>query len=176
MTVFGIDLSLTSTGLASFDGETWDVATVRTKPVDQSPGAFIDRVHHIAAEVINWCDPREGDVICIEGPSLHAKSNQLDRMFGAWWMVYAALTAHHGDVWVIPPTVVKQLATGKGNASKDQVLLATTQRIPGAPITGNDTADATWLAVAGTHIQGDGIPLPQQHLTGLLKLITKGNP
>lgn len=175
MTVFGIDLSLTSTGVASFDGETWDVATIRTKPGDGSPADFLTRVEHIASSLINWCDPRGGDLICIEGPALHAKSSQLDRIFGAWWLVYAALTAHHDQVWVIPPTVVKQVATGRGNASKDQVLLAATQRLT-APITGNDTADAAWLTVTATHIQGNGIPLPQTHLTGLTKLITKGNP
>ena len=34
MTVFGVDLSLRSTGLASFDGDTWDTATIKTTPED----------------------------------------------------------------------------------------------------------------------------------------------
>jgi Holliday junction resolvasome RuvABC endonuclease subunit len=176
MTVFGIDLSLTATGVASFDGTLWDTATIRSAPSDKSPGAFLDRVNDIAARIISWCDPIEGDTVTIEGPALHAKSGQLDRIFGSWWIVYQALREHHAEPFVIPPAVVKQLATGKGNAGKDEVLLATTRRLD-APVLNNNEADAAWLAVAATHIDGSGsFPLPQSHLTGLHKLLTTKGP
>lgn len=171
MTAYGLDFSLTSTGLASFDGDTWDTATIRTTPVDSSPGSFLSRVDHIAAKAVSWMDPHEGDVICIEGPALHAKSSQLDRMFGAWWLLMKAITDHAGEPWIIPPAVVKQIATGKGNAGKDEVLIAMLRRFPSAPISGNDTADACALAVAATHIGGVGIPMPKPNLAGLTKML-----
>jgi len=174
MSVFGLDLSLTSTGLASFDGDTWDTATIKSSPGDSSPGFFLDRVDDIAARVVSWMDPRNDDVIAIEGPSLHARSSRLDRMFGAWWIVVKAITEHHSEPVIIPPAVVKQIATGKGNASKDEVLAAMIRRFPDAPISGNDQADACALAVAASHIAGCPIPVPKQHLTGRMKTVRRG--
>lgn len=171
MTFFGVDFSLTGTGVASFDGETWDAATIKTTAPDKTAGAFIDRVDKIAASIVSWCDPRDGDTLCMEGPALHAKSSQLDRMFGGWWLVYKALREHGVEPWVIPPTVVKQLATGTGNAGKDEVLIATVRRLD-VEIANNNEADAAWLAVAADHITGGGhFPLPIAHLSGLTRLL-----
>lgn len=170
---YGIDLSMTGTGLASFDmGGEWDVATVSVPAEDRSPGAFIDRAETIAAKIIAWCDPHEGDVIAMEGPALQAKSSQLDRMFALWWFTYRALRDHHAEPHIIPPSVVKQLATGKGNANKDSVLIDTVKRVPRANVTNNNEADAVWLAVAAGHFDGAAIlSLPVAHLTGLAKLM-----
>lgn len=171
MTAYGIDLSMSATGVAMWDGESWNTATIKTKPADSSHGAFLDRADEIAAKVIAWCDPHDGDILCIEGPALQAKSSQLDRIFGLWWHVYAALRAHHAEPFVVPPTVVKQLATGKGNAGKDEVLIQSVRRLD-ADIANNNEADAAWLAVAGAHIaELNPTPLPQAHLKGLLLLI-----
>lgn len=172
MSYFGIDLSMTGTGLASFDGSEWDLATVSVPAVDSSPGAFIDRAEAIAAKIIAWCDPHDGDVLAMEGPALQAKSSQLDRMFALWWFTYRALRDHHAEPHVIPPSVVKQLATGKGNANKDTVLIDTVKRVPQANVSNNNEADAVWLAVAAGHFDGTAVmSLPVSHLTGLAKIM-----
>jgi len=180
MTAFGIDLSLRSTGIASFDGETWDTATIKSKPEDQSPGSFLARVDDIAARIIGWCDPHQGDVIVMEGLAFNAKGSRVDRLHYAWWAVFRAITEHHGEPYVIPPQVVKQIATGKGNASKEQVVIAMVPRLPDGLITGNDTADACALAIAAAHLGGaTPIPLPKTHLTGLTRMLgghMKGMP
>lgn len=175
MTAFiGVDFSLTSTGIACFADGVWDACTVKTNPDDGTPSGFLRRMDSITSQVLNWADPREGDVIAIEAPAFGAKGAALDRMFGGWWMTVAAITAHHEEPWVFTSTSLKKLATGKGHAGKDEVLLAASRRIPEAPITGNDTADAAWLAVAASIIAGQPIiGVPVSHMTGLTR-ISKG--
>lgn len=173
MTAFyGIDWSLTNTGVTAFvDGE-WDRMTVKTGPDDGTPTGFLNRVHRIAGEIINWCDPREGDIWCIEGPSLHAKGAAVDRMFAGWWLVMDDLTNHHAEPWVIAPSTLKKLATGKGNAGKDEVLLSTAKRLPEADVTNEHEADAAWLTVAASLIHGQPIlELPANHTTGLKRIL-----
>lgn len=172
----GVDWSLTGTGVAAWvDGE-WDRCTIRTKPDDGTPTGFLERVGHIAAQIIAWADPREGDVWAIEGPSLGAKGAAVDRMFGGWWLTVDALTAHHAEPWVFAPTSVKKLATGRGNAGKDEVVIATTKRLPEADATNNNECDAVWLAVAASHLAGKPIiDLPNNHTTGITRTL-KGKP
>ncbi len=172
MTHFGIDFSLGSTGLASFDGETWDTATVKTKPLGTAHGDFIDRMDEIAGRVISWIDPRDGDVIALEGPALAAKSRALDRMFGGWWSLYRALREHGAEPFVVTTGTLKKLATGSGTADKDKMLLAAARRLPDAPVNNNDEADAAWLTVAAARIDGvEIVKLPKLHTDGLDDLI-----
>ncbi len=170
----GIDWSMTACGVATYvDGE-WDRMTVRTKPDDGTPSGFLRRVHHIASKIIEWADPAEGDVWAIEGPSLGAKGAAVDRMFGGFWITVDDLTQHHAEPWVFAPTSIKKLATGKGNAGKDEVVIQTTKRLPEADASNNNEADAVWLAIAASLLHGEPIiELPTAHTTGL-KRILKG--
>lgn len=169
---YGVDLSLTSTGVAAYvDGE-WDAVTIKSKTDDGTPSGFLHRVHTITSQIINWADPAEGDVIAIEAPAYGARGAALDRVFASWWMVMDGLTNHHGEPWVVTSTSLKKLATGRGNCGKDEVLLAGVKRLPDAPITGNDTADAAWLVVAASIIAGEPIvDLPAAHKTGLTRIM-----
>lgn len=169
----GIDLALTNTGIVAWSPDDgWDRATVRSSPDDGTPSGFLTRVHRIAGEVINWADPDDDTVWAIEGPSLHAKGSAVDRMFGAWWLAMDAFTSHHGEPHVYAPTSLKKLATGRGNASKGEVILATAKRLPDADITNEHEADAAWLAVAASIITGQPIiDLPTTHTTGLKRIM-----
>jgi Holliday junction resolvasome RuvABC endonuclease subunit len=129
-------------------------------------------VHHIASKVVEWADPHEDDVWAIEGPSLGAKGAAVDRMFGGWWITVGDLTAHHEEPWVFAPSSIKKLATGKGNASKGEVILATAKRLPEADVTNEHEADAAWIAVAASIIAGRPIiQLPNNHTTGLTRTL-----
>lgn len=166
----GIDWSMTGTGVAAYvDGE-WDRCTIKTKPDDGTLSSFLDRVEYIAAKVIEWADPREGDTWAIEGPSFGAKGAAVDRMFGGWWLTVRSLTEHHEEPWVFAPSSVKKLATGKGNAGKDEVVIATTKRLPDADARNNNEADAVWLTIAASIIAGRPIiELPAPHTAGLTR-------
>jgi len=63
------------------------------------------------------------------------------------------------------PPEVQEHATGKGNAQKDEVLLATERRIPQAQVRNNDEADAVWIAVGASILAGSPvIDLPAAHM------------
>lgn len=173
MTVFGVDLSLRSTGLASFDGETWDTATIKSTPADDSLGSFISRVDDIAARILNWCDPQQNDLFCIEGIAFSRSGSRVDHLHYAWWSIVRALVEHHGEPIVCTPTALKKLALGKGVGGKDEIILATARLIPESPVHNSDEADATWLAVAASIIDGrPAVKLPADRLTHLRKAIS----
>ena len=72
----------------------------------------------------------------------------------------------------VPPSCRAKYATGKGNAGKDEVLLAVARRYPHAPVGGNDEADALVLAAMGARLLGEPVEdsLPKAHLDALAKL------
>ncbi|MEW1990751.1 hypothetical protein [Microbacterium sp. NPDC078849] len=168
----GIDWSLTGCGVAAYiDGE-WDRCTIATKPDDGTPEGYLDRVEGIAAKIAAWADPAEGDVWAIEGPSLGAKGSSVDRMFGGWWLTMNALREHHQAPWVFAPSSLKKLATGRGNAAKDEVLLATAKRLPEADVRNNNEADAAWAAIGASILRGQPIiELPAAHTKGLTRTL-----
>ena len=71
----------------------------------------------------------------------------------------------------MPPSCRAKLATGKGNASKDAVLVAAVRRLA---YDGHlhDEADALWLLQAALHHYGlpGAVDLPKGHLQALDKL------
>ena len=77
----------------------------------------------------------------------------------------------------VPPSCRAKYATGKGNAGKDEVLLAASRRYPHAPIVGNDDADAVVLAAIGARLLGEPVEdsLPKTHLDALAKLTLPGH-
>ena len=84
----------------------------------------------------------------------------------------SSLAASGVEVLPVPPAVRAKYATGKGNAGKDEVLLAASRRYPHAPIVGNDDADAVVLAAIGARMLGEPIEdsLPKTHLDALARL------
>jgi hypothetical protein len=72
-------------------------------------------------------------------------------------------------------TLLKLYAAGRGNAPKDEVLLAAERRLSGyvaSRITGNDEADALWLAAMVRDQYGAPLtPMPQAHRAALTKIV-----
>lgn len=172
--VCGIDLSLTSTGLADNQGR---VARIRTKPA----GDFLpDQVMRLRAirEGIYACIRTDGvpDLVAIEGPAMHAKGSAVHQTFGLWWVVVDSLVGNLLPVLVVPPTTRAMYATGRGNAGKDEVLAAAIRRYPAWDITGNDVGDAVVLCALGSRLLGHPIEesMPQAHLRALAKLELPG--
>ncbi|WP_369778869.1 hypothetical protein [Streptomyces sp. R33] len=115
--VVGLDLSLTSTGIA---GNGW-TANVRTK----TRGDARLRILQIAiADYI-----KQADLVVMEGPSYgHAHLAGHEDLAGLRVLVRQYCYRHHIPYAVMPPSSLKVYATGNGRASKDGVRAAITDR------------------------------------------------
>lgn len=90
----------------------------------------------------------------LEGPSYGSAGQATHDIAGNWWLLYQRLEARGDVVKIIPPSCVKQYATGKGNAAKDAVMAAAIKNYPAVDITNNNTADATILLALGLRMAG----------------------
>jgi len=172
--IIGVDFSLTATGVAVIDGDNaTTTSTVKTRRDDGTIDGFAQRCASITRGIIEVSDIQASDIVLIEGPALHAKSSALDRMFGGWWLVACALQlCVERPVVVIMPTQRAKYATGKGNASKDAVLLAVAKRYAEVDVADNNEADALLMAAIGARLLGRPVEdaLPQANLDALAKV------
>lgn len=134
--VLGIDPSLTATAVA-LDG----VAEVLTTPRrgSQRLAEIRDRILTRSLGV---------DLVVIEAPSFGSANRSAKELGGLWWVIRLALHEDEADVIEVPPATLKKYATGKGNASKSEMLAAAIRRLdyPGAD---DNEADALWLEQIG---------------------------
>jgi crossover junction endodeoxyribonuclease RuvC len=175
MKVVGLDLSLTSTGVAvaTPDGAITDRIT--TKPV---PNATLtdraDRLQGIARGIVSGYTSG-ADLVLIEGPSYGSTTPHQHDRAGLWWLVVARLMSTLVPVVEVPPSTRMRYATGRGNASKDDVLSAVIRRYPHIDVNGNDEADSLILAAMGARHLGHplergtapGNILPKTHLAAM---------
>lgn len=171
-TVVGLDLSLTATGIATLRGHTAPkVQTLRSKGAkDASLDERTMRLHNLARDII--IAACIADVVVIEQPAYNQTGGSHHDRSGLWWLVVDGLAFEELKVVEVTPQAVKKYATGKGNASKDQVAIATTKRYPNVDVTNNNEADAFVLAAIGARLAGHPIEasLPQAHLDALTKV------
>jgi len=182
--VVAFDLSLTSTGVADSNG------TRRITPKTKGP----ERLAEIRDEVLEATHPdRPGEAVCstcwqrrslvhlgdhpdlvvIEGYS-YGSPNQAHPVGEMGGVVRLALWEAGLPFEVVTPSTIKQYATGKGNASKDDVLLAAVRRL-GYEGKSKDEADALWLYALTMHALGAPIAtVPAAHLKAL-KALTWAN-
>jgi hypothetical protein len=192
MRVAGLDLSLTSTGLAinetdSDAGDHGGAARIRTARAAQCTDLVADDLRRIRtiAVAIGEAGTWGSNLVVVEGPSYgQARQTGEHTRAGLWWRVVDEADYHGVPLLVVPPATLKTYATGKGNSSKDAVLAAVVKRYPGWEVTGNDVADAVILCAIGSRLLGHPLEssLPQSHLRALDKLTlpdpgaTKGQP
>ena len=171
MNVIGIDLSLTSTGIAAVVDETIVSETIVSKPNKADPTGAVRR-NNIVRELSTWITA-EPNLIVIEGPvqrsyaviglsMLHGCVLELLR---AWCLLDRTL--------IVPPNTLKKYATGKGIAPKSEMVGHLIRRLGDAVegVPSNDEADAIWLAALGAHLLGTPlVDLPKTHTDHLEKL------
>ena len=172
MRVAGIDLSLTSTGIAVAD--TGRVTLHRVCTSGKATASLSERwlrLDDIATQVEDTVG-RRVDLVVVEGPSLgQARQGGTHDRAGLWWLVMDRLHEAGLRVVEVPPSVRAKYATGAGNAGKDAVLAAVCRRYPTVEVTGNDVADALVLASMGARHMGAPLEaLPQTHLTAMGKV------
>lgn len=174
--IIGLDLSLTSTGVAVVNhsptfGTTAAVDSIQSK--GKATATLTDRSTRLRGLVGKITDhARNADLIVIEGPSFGQarQGGQHDRA-GLWWLTVARLTGLGLTVVEVAPATRAKYATGKGNAGKDAVLAAVVRRYADVDVTGNDEADALVLAAMGARWAGHPIddPLPALQLAAMAK-------
>lgn len=160
----GLDLSLTSTGVATIRNGAAVVRRITSKPTkDATTEDTSARLDSLVAAIVSAIPSSDATLVAVEGPSFGSTGGAQHERGGLWWLVRRALRAEGLDVVVVPPTVVKKYATGAGNAQKDRVLAAVVRRYPDVDVTGNDEADA--LVLAAIRARNAGFPfevsLPQ---------------
>lgn len=157
-TIVGLDLSLTSTGIAVIGPPGIQVADVVSKATGDTIDARSARLRRVAGKIHEWCIHSAPDpLIVIEQPAYSRQTGHMHDRSGLWWLTVARLTGIGVGVVEVSPTVVKKYATGKGGASKDAVLAAVIRRYPAVEVANNNQADALVLAAMGSRHLGTPI-------------------
>lgn len=154
--VVGLDLSLTGAGIASLDLVTGALSTaVHRSPAPKvdTLGAHVQRHRALVDGLVQQtiaCDPA---LVVVEGLrfSVSAQDSSLSRRGFLWWAVAEGLVNAGAPVLEVTPSQIKQLATGKGNASKNMIVAEYALRWPDATRDKNveDRADAAFAAALG---------------------------
>lgn len=170
--VVGLDLSLTATGLAFIRPDApASVQTIKsTGAKDASLAQRAERLHGLARDIL--LASLYADVVVIEQPAYNQTGGSHHDRSGLWWLVADSLLPEVDRVVEVTPQAVKKYATGKGNASKDEVLAAVVRRYPDIDVANNNEADALVLAAIGSRLAGYPIEesLPAAHLDSLAKV------
>lgn len=162
-TVIGIDLSLSSTGLAFVDPDIYETQLIK-------PRARLDGHARLSWLVGAIGEHTQGaGLVVVEGPSYGSAAAQRGHheRAGLWWMVTHQLWLWDVPCAIAPPACLKRYATGRGNAKKEDVLIAVIRRYP-AFIGNNDAADALVLAAMGADWLGRAVTdMPKTHRAAL---------
>lgn len=165
--VVGLDLSLTSTGVAISGGGAVTADTI--KPPRGLDG--LARLRYLRG-VVGYA-VRDADLVVVETLALSSRTGKALERAGFWWAVRDEID-HLGIPFLgRTPQQVKMFATGKGNTLKDEVLAAMIKRYMEIEIKGNDAADALALCGIGLHHLGHSLGtglLPKTHLRALDKI------
>lgn len=178
----GLDLSLTSTGVArlTLDTLTGEVAGTSTDAVGWSldSDATVEqrarRIRDLAGDITRSVAGvlAHVDLVVVEGPSFGSNRPGASELHGLRWAVLARLAAHEVPIVVVAPKTLKLYGAGDGNAPKTTVVQAVRRHygdrfdIPLRKADGReDIADAIVLvAMAARSI---GHPIDLDHPTRL---------
>jgi crossover junction endodeoxyribonuclease RuvC len=179
--ILALDLSLTRTGFATSDG---------------SSGVLVPRPPHDRdVRRLAWYKrqlqgllrfPAKADLVVLEGYSFGAAFRKPDgttvqpqagvRAIGELGGVVRLTCFEAGVPYVeVPPSNLKQYATGKGNAPKDAVIVAAAHRLNYRGGDNNEVDALFLLAMALDHYQLPGrIDVPQQNRKALVNVPWNG--
>lgn len=170
--IVGLDLSLTATGLGVIPSVGFPaVHTFVSKgKKDASLAQRAARLHTLASDIL--IASSNADVVVIEQPAYGQTMGSPHDRSGLWWLIVDVLSFEDLKLVEVTPQGVKMYATGKGNASKDEVMAAVVRRYPDVEITNNNEADSLVLAAIGARLAGRPLEesLPQTHLRALDKI------
>lgn len=150
MNVVGLDLSLTSTGVA------WSTGTVESLKTELKDEP---RLIWLRNKLVETLEMAAADVVVLEGYSFGSKFSRGHAAGELGGVVKVELYEELQIPFaIVPPTVLKKYATGAGGgakSSKEKVLIEAVKRFPDVAVTGSDEADALWLRAMGMHYYGE---------------------
>lgn len=163
MTVIGLDLSLTSTGVAIAKGgriiETQAIKSSgkKTDGIPETERRLRDIVNRLRAVV----DRYNPELAVIEAPSFGSKFGSTDERAGLRWGVIHMLTNRGAVIVQVSPKSRAKYGTGDGNAKKLEVLNAVRGNYANQDllIRTDDEADALILAAMGSRHLGQPVEL-----------------
>ena|SRR5699024_974711 len=149
MRYVGLDLS-TKTGLVILDesGQVIKAEEITTKE-KSDPQRMIILTEKIMSKL------KDDDVIAIEGFSYGSRGRGVSFQFGYGYAVRIALFTANKPFLIVTPSQVKKYATGKGNSSKDNMILPIFKKW-GFEHDSDNVRDAYVLARIGYDMHSDG--------------------
>lgn len=165
--VLGCDPS-TRTGIVALDDLTVIEAMEITckKPFKQN----VDRALNLSDQLVRVVERIQPELIVFEG---YGYSNQHTLVpLVEIGTVFRVICRLQGIKFLeVPPTSLKKVVTGKGNAQKDHIILEVFKRW-GFEAATNNIADAFGLAIVGQEVLGLDTGIPQVHREGIKNLKT----
>jgi Holliday junction resolvasome RuvABC endonuclease subunit len=159
--VVGLDLSLTSTGIAFPDGT---VATIKTRGLS-GPA----RISQVRREILVDI-PDDIELVVIEGYAYNSHTAHAHELAELGGVVRHTLWAEGVPYLDVSPNSVKKYATGNGHANKIAVYGAAQKRL-GYEGDSHDEADALWLRAVGCALLGvPVVDVPVTHQVALKAL------
>jgi len=161
--IYGVDASLTSTGIAKVD--TLITNKVTTKSI-QSKKKGVERLVEIRQEVFK--EVMYGNLVLIESYAF-ARPNQAHQIGELGGVLRVMFAENNLKVLEVAPTQLKKFATGKGTASKEEIAVAAYKKW-GIECRTNDETDAAVLVYIGLAYMGntDGLTAYQQEVIDAL--------
>ena len=167
--LIGLDLSLTSTGVCSKEGSF----------VYQPKTKGMERLANIRDEVMLVVTAQDDPIVIVEGYSFSSRNSQshaLGELGGVMRLVLHEAGISYIDV---PPTSRAKFATGKGNASKNEVVSSISARtgIVWSGKGADDMCDAWILRQMGlAHLGESEYDWPAVNMAALDKIDWSGFP
>jgi Holliday junction resolvasome RuvABC endonuclease subunit len=154
MIIVAFDLSLVSTGVAHHDGTTHRITSTQTGP---------RRLAELRDAVLVCATSPWADLVVLEGQAFASNGRGHAEVAGFHALVNVALWERGITYVEVAPTSLKTIATGRGNASKEDVHQEAINRL-GFTGASRDEADALWLrAAALDHYGPPLVDLPATH-------------
>jgi hypothetical protein len=158
--VVGLDLSLTATGIAYGDGH--GTTTTIGGPATHGDRRLLGIAAHVRKLALG------AHLAVIEDLPTHAQAAGITGMVhGAVRLILIQLGVRYA---LVPPATLKRYATGRGNAGKPEMAVASFKRA-GLEFTDDNQCDAWWLRAAGLDYLGHPIvALPADQRAALLRV------
>lgn len=164
--VLGLDLSLTSTGVAGHD---W-AETLTTWSLPRSGATRAQRwarMRKAREQVLPYVDVAH--LVVQESPAYSTGDMPGSQdMAWLWWSIYARCGARRIPWVEVGTSTLKVYATGNGRAKKEDVVQAVATRRRDVTFRGSDQADALTLAAMGLDALGHPpVEMPKTHRRAL---------